>query len=498
MICHTIMDQYLNLAELVASMYDQWPCIVEALDPRRESCQAASVTGCVQPRRDAWRPSGALKPVLGTCFSTMNSTHPCWCGQTELADFSPDYLFCERCQTLVVKNWPPAEQFDVVHDESDFYGRSYYESHVIQDYGLPSLGERARNDLNERCMHWMRTVLKYRLPPARTLELGCAHGGFVALMRWAGFDATGLEVSPSLVEYAKSTFGVPMLTGPIEKQNIEPGTLDMILHFDVLEHLPDPRGTMERCMELLTPDGSIILQTPCFPIGRTYEEMVRNKDRFLEQLKPAEHLHLFNRASIARLFSEVGAPFLHFEPAIFDHYDMFLVASPRELTPHSEEEATKALLRRPEGRIVQALLDANTQCKELSRRYGESEADREVRLRLLGEADVRIREIEADREARLQLLREADAQIREIEADREARLQLLREADARIREIEADREAIEQVLLKMDASYRLQMSYGLARLLRRLQAPLKMDALYKAMEERLAPATAADGSEGTE
>jgi hypothetical protein len=226
-------------------------------------------------------------------------------------------------------------------------------------------------------------------------------------------------------------------------------------------------------MDLLKPDGLMILQTPCFPAGRTYDEMVRNKDRFLEQLKSAEHLYIFSRASVARLFLEVGAPFLYFERAIFDHYDMFAVTSRRELTPHSEEEATEALLRRPEGRIVQALLDANAQYKELARRYDESEADRETRL---------------------QLLREADARIREIEADREARLQLLREADARIREIEADREAIHQVLLKMDASYKLQMSYGLARLLRRLQAPLKMDALYKAMEERLASNSASDGA----
>ncbi len=108
----------------------------------------------------------------------MNSTHPCWCGQTDLNDFSPEYFCCENCQTLVLKNWPPAERFDVIDDASDFYGRRYYESFVVQD-GYPSLAERARNDLNERCMHWMRTVLKYRLPPARTLELGCGHGGFV-------------------------------------------------------------------------------------------------------------------------------------------------------------------------------------------------------------------------------------------------------------------------------------------------------------------------------
>ena len=76
--------------------------------------------------------------------------------------------------------------------------------------------------------------------------------------------------------------------------------------------------------------------------------------------------------------------------------------------------------------------------------------------------------------------------MRELVADREARLQLVKQADARMRELVADRDAIEQVLSKMDASYKLQMSHGLARLLRRLQSPLKMDDLYKAMEERIA------------
>jgi 2-polyprenyl-3-methyl-5-hydroxy-6-metoxy-1,4-benzoquinol methylase len=324
----------------------------------------------------------------------MNSNHACWCGQTELADFSPDYLLCENCQTLVVRNWPPADRFNVSDDASDFYGRSYYESHVTEDYGLPSLAERARNDLNERCMHWMRTALKYRLPPARTLELGSAHGGFVALMRWAGFDAMGLELSPWLVKYAKSTFGVPILTGEIDSQELEPSSLDLILHFDVLEHLPDPVSTMRRCVELLKPDGLLIVQTPCFPAGRTYDEMVRDKDRFLEHFKPTEHLYLFSRASIARLFSDVGAPFVYFEPAIFHQYDMFVVASRRECTPHSVEEATDALLSHPEGRIVQALLDANAQYQELARRYEESEADREARLQNLLKMDALYKALE--------------------------------------------------------------------------------------------------------
>ena len=104
-------------------------------------------------------------------------------------------------------------------------------------------------------MHWLQTLVKFKRPPAETIELGCAHGGFVALMQWAGFTARGLELSPWIVKFAEQTFGIPMLLGPIEDQPIEPASLDVIALMDVLEHLPDPVGTMAHCLRLLKPDG---------------------------------------------------------------------------------------------------------------------------------------------------------------------------------------------------------------------------------------------------
>ena len=55
-----------------------------------------------------------------------------------------------------------------------------------------------------------------------------------------------------------------------------------------------------------------------------------------------------------RLFSGLGAPFLYSEKAIFDHYDISAVVSAHELTTHSEQEVTEALLRKAEGRIIRA------------------------------------------------------------------------------------------------------------------------------------------------
>ena len=120
----------------------------------------------------------------------------CWCGNTTLEPFSTAYLHCSLCQTLVSQAWQEQDVTHVVDDAHDFYGKNYWFTHQEGDLGLPNIITRARIDLPERCLYWLRTLLKYKLPPAKVLELGSAHGGFVALLQWAGFEAMGSEVSP--------------------------------------------------------------------------------------------------------------------------------------------------------------------------------------------------------------------------------------------------------------------------------------------------------------
>lgn len=278
----------------------------------------------------------------------------CWCGNTDLQPFSPDYDYCSACDTLVLKEWPD-EPLVEVKDEGELYSRDYYLQHLMK-YGYPDLLTRTRNDLSERNLYWLRTLLKYSLPPGKVLELGCAHGGFVALMRQCGFDAYGLELSPWLVEYARATFDIPMFQGPLEAQDIPKGSLDVIALMDVLEHLPDPMGTMAHALALLRPSGFLLIQTPRYPEGTTYQELVSRGDRFLEHLKPAEHLFLFSQRAIRQFFHRLGAEYLIFEPPIFD-YDMFFLVSRQPLRSVSQEERDTVLQSTPRGRLILALLD---------------------------------------------------------------------------------------------------------------------------------------------
>jgi SAM-dependent methyltransferase len=331
-----------------------------------------------------------------------------------------------------VSRTPPRPGISSVQDDArDYYGKDYWFSHQEVDFAQPGILPRVRTDLPERCVHWLRTLLKYKQPPGRVLELGSAHGGFVALSRWAGFDAAGLELSPWVVAFARETFDVPMYEGPLEQQPIEPASLDAIALMDVLEHLPDPVGTMQRAVGLLKPDGLLVIQTPRYVPGSTYQALQQRQDPFLAQLKTQEHLFLFSGASVEQLLSRAGAPYVRFEQAVFAQYDMWLVAGGGPLPAASDETVFGALSRTPGGRLVGALLDAADQRDEAQRQgagllrleadvahlkaqLAASEADRAARLNVierqgseLGTLQARLEELEAQRTALDHQLREA-------------------------------------------------------------------------------------------
>lgn len=328
------------------------------------------------------------------------STRTCWCGNTDLRPFGPEYGECPVCGTLVYLKDMPPEQLLVRDDEADFYGKKYWLEHQQDAFGNADIYTRARNDLTERNLHWLKALLKFRLPPARVLELGCSHGSFVALLRQAGYDAAGMEMSPWVVEFGQKTFGVPISVGPIENLNIAPGSLDVIALMDVLEHLPDPVATMACCLQLLKPDGLLLIQTPQFKEEMNYTALVATKARFLEMLIPEEHIYLLSDRSVTRMFQQLGAEHIQFEPAIFGHYDMFFAVSRVPLQARAPEQVDSALLATPNGRLTLAMLDLRERELDLTQKLQESESDRAARWTQIESLTKMVRELEADRLAR--------------------------------------------------------------------------------------------------
>jgi SAM-dependent methyltransferase len=371
----------------------------------------------------------------------MENIRACWCGNNEFKAFNPGYGECTACGTLVALASLTDEQLVVQDDETDFYGKQYWLGHQATDLGFPDIKARSRNDLTERNLHWLQVLMKYRLAPADVLEIGCAHGSFVALLRQVGYQAAGVEMSPWVVEFGRQTFAIPVQVGPVENLAIAPGSLDVIALMDVMEHLPDPVATMAHCLKLLKPDGILLIQTPQFREGMKYDELVASNSKFLDQLKADEHLYLFSKQSVTEFFHRLDANHIYFEPAIFQHYDMFFVVSRNPVTANEPGQIEAAMLSTPNGRLALALLDLRNRELQLQGQLSTSEADRQARFEQIAHLGSLLEEVEKDRAARAGQIETLTAMIKHSEEDRASRAQQIDALTALLKVSEADRAA---------------------------------------------------------
>jgi 2-polyprenyl-3-methyl-5-hydroxy-6-metoxy-1,4-benzoquinol methylase len=326
-------------------------------------------------------------------------------------------------------------------DDKGLYGKSYWFEHQEKDLGFGNILSRTRTDIPERVLHWLRTILKYKIPPGQTLELGCSHGGFVYALQMAGFQATGLELSPWVVNFAQQTFHIPVLQGELETQNINRASLDAVILMDVLEHLPDPLKTISHCLDLLKPDGILLIQTPCYPEGKGYEEMLQENHPFLQMLQAPEHIFLFSQSSITRFFQQLGIVSIAFEAAYFAHTDMFLAAYKSEPVLIPPETLEQSLMKTPDGRLVLALLDLEKKRKEQEDHLHEIEVDRAERMKVIQELGHRLGEIEGERNDLKNQLQGVMDSIEIMEGDRAARLTVIEQQGTQLAELNAEHAA---------------------------------------------------------
>ncbi|MDR3477418.1 MAG: class I SAM-dependent methyltransferase [Gammaproteobacteria bacterium] len=319
----------------------------------------------------------------------MQQAIRCWCGNDSLSAFSAEYLLCKSCHTLASFPGLINNTTTVVNDDEDFYGKNYWLNHQSDELGQADIFKRARNDLSERCLYWLRSLLHYKLPPAKLLEIGSAHGGFTSLLQNTGFDASGLELSPFIAEFAHKTFDIPMYVGPIEEQAIPDGSLDIIILMDVLEHLPDPVVTVRKCLSLLKQDGILVIQTPAYPARATHKQLVKKQHPFLNMLQPQEHLYLFSVDAMQPFFKKVTSEALHvyFEPAIFAHYDMYMVVSREKVVKNSQAQIDDFLSQSAKTRFVQSMLDIAGERDRYIKLYQQADADRIARLAIIKELE---------------------------------------------------------------------------------------------------------------
>jgi len=100
--------------------------------------------------------------------------------------------------------------------------------------------------------------------PATVLDLGCGTGSLSVLLAERGYDVTGVDLSPRMIERARSKVAahqvsVRLLVGDASDARGVATANQVVLARHLLWALPDPAAALDRWRTLLAPGGTLVL-----------------------------------------------------------------------------------------------------------------------------------------------------------------------------------------------------------------------------------------------
>ncbi len=102
------------------------------------------------------------------------------------------------------------------------------------------------------------------LAPGRALDIGAAGGGNTRVLREHGWDAVALEYGADGAAVAHER-GLATMRGDATSLPIADDSLDLVVAFDLLEHLHDDDAAVSEVRRVLRPGGTYLVAVPADP-----------------------------------------------------------------------------------------------------------------------------------------------------------------------------------------------------------------------------------------
>lgn len=168
------------------------------------------------------------------------------CGGRDLSPFddTSSLLRCADCG-LVLDSPRPTDEALV-----EFYSRDGQYSDWLRD-------EHARQALWSRRL---RKILRNR-KPGSLLDVGAGIGQLLHLAEPHFANVYGTEISAAAIAVARDKYDLTLFRGALSDVDLKLG-VDNITMFHVLEHVRNPRETLETCRSLLTSGGMLYIAVP--------------------------------------------------------------------------------------------------------------------------------------------------------------------------------------------------------------------------------------------
>lgn len=205
------------------------------------------------------------------------------------------YRRCTACESAFLSPRPPPAILD------DYYRTA--QNYVFWSEKIFPASEAARREsiMQPRVQQILAACERAELTPQVLVEIGAGHGTFCQVAKDSGrfTRVIALEPTPSNAAACRER-GVEVIEQPVEQAALSGAIADVIVSFEVIEHLFDPSSFVANCHRMLRPGGLLILSCPNL---KGFEVAALGT---ASRTVDPEHLNYFHPRSLAQLLGKNG------------------------------------------------------------------------------------------------------------------------------------------------------------------------------------------------
>jgi 2-polyprenyl-3-methyl-5-hydroxy-6-metoxy-1,4-benzoquinol methylase len=151
------------------------------------------------------------------------------------------------------------------------------------------------------------------------LEIGCAAGYLLKLAQEQGLDSYGVEISEDASKFAREKLGLKVKNCVLEDAKFESSFFDVVILINVLEHLPDPLGTLKEINRISKDDGIVYI---CVPNLNRIDRKLHYLINFFRYKNGFGKLHLseFTLETLTKMCELSGFKVVSLKTRFFAHY----------------------------------------------------------------------------------------------------------------------------------------------------------------------------------
>ncbi len=203
---------------------------------------------------------------------------------------------CCICETIYMSPRPTPKIMGDYYSNSENY--RYWAENIF-----PASEAARREKIHRPMLDYIVAVCdRLDVPRELLVEVGPGFGTFAALAKGpAGFaHVLAIERTPEMAAACRAR-GVHVIEEPVEVVRLDQvGRANVVVSFEVIEHLFEPRDYLQRCAALLACGGLLVLTCPN---GLGFDvEVLGAKAAAVD----SEHVNLFNPDSLSRLLAQCG------------------------------------------------------------------------------------------------------------------------------------------------------------------------------------------------